>query len=250
MEYSYLFPVMLGVCVSGWDLTLVDLCGPSVEGVETCVGPSGSAGTSGAIRLGSCDVLESSISTTCLGASCPSISTPGISTFPSGSISDISISSSYSSESTPGNSTSPSSELTPTPGVYISPMRRPCLSVKVIILGWSLTNVLMRSITVSDMGIKSQSFQTIFLPEFNATNLYPPWIFPLGPRHISLLILGSWLLRGLSSLCTLQYCTICIQSCFWKYNISPDIMVLGIRLSEIPPFFRNKFIIFTMLRTI
>ena len=35
-----LFPVMIGAYVSGWDITLVDLHGPSVDDLETCVGPS------------------------------------------------------------------------------------------------------------------------------------------------------------------------------------------------------------------
>ena len=64
MAYSYLFIVMLGEYVSGWDLTLVDLRGTSVDGVENCVGPYGSAGTSGAIRFGSCGMSGSFISTT------------------------------------------------------------------------------------------------------------------------------------------------------------------------------------------
>ena len=66
--------------MSGWDLTIVDLCGPYMVGVETCVGPSGSTGTfsavSGAIRLGCCGMSGSSISTTCVGEFLPSISTP------------------------------------------------------------------------------------------------------------------------------------------------------------------------------
>ena len=79
-----------------WGLTLVDLCGPSVDGVETCVGPSRSAGTYGAIRIESCEILGSYISTICGGVSCPSIYTMGIYTFPSGSISVIFIYSFYS----------------------------------------------------------------------------------------------------------------------------------------------------------
>ena len=90
----------------------MDLCGPSVAGVETCVGPSGSAeifsAIYGVIIIGSCGMSVSSISMTCGGGSCYSISTPWISTFPSGSIYGISVSTSYSSESTPGISTSPS----------------------------------------------------------------------------------------------------------------------------------------------
>ena len=46
--------------MSVWDLNLVDMCVPSMAGVETCVGTSESAGTSsavsGAIRLGSCEM--------------------------------------------------------------------------------------------------------------------------------------------------------------------------------------------------
>ena len=41
------------------------MCGPYVDGVETCVGLSASAGTSGGIRLGSCGIFVSSISTNC-----------------------------------------------------------------------------------------------------------------------------------------------------------------------------------------
>ena len=178
------------------------MCGPSVEGAETCVVPYVSSGTSGAIRLGSCGMSGSLISTNCGGDSCPSISTHRISTFPSGSISDISISYYSSSASTPGNSTSPSSKLAPTPGISTHPMRRPCLYVKVRGLGWSLPNVLTQSITESGMEIKSQFFRIIFLPEFNAMKLYPSWRFPLGPRQIAPLVLGNWLLRELSSSCT------------------------------------------------
>ena len=43
--------------------------GTSVSGAETCVGPYGSAGISGAIRLGSCGMSVSFISTTCGGGS-------------------------------------------------------------------------------------------------------------------------------------------------------------------------------------
>ena len=81
MAYSYLFPVMLGAYPFGWYLTLVDLRGPSMAGAETCVGPSGSSGISVAIRLGSCGISGSLISTTCVGGSYTSIYTLGISTF-------------------------------------------------------------------------------------------------------------------------------------------------------------------------
>ena len=54
--------------MSGWDLTLVDLRGHSVAGVETCVGPFGLAGTSsavsGSIILWYCWMSGSSISMT------------------------------------------------------------------------------------------------------------------------------------------------------------------------------------------
>ena len=130
--------------------------GTYVSSAETCVDPFGSAGTSGEIRLGYCGISGSLISMNHGGESCPSLSNTRISKFPSGSISGIFISTSYSSESTPGNSTSPSSELESTPGVYMFPMRRPCLSAKVISLGWFLPNVLKQEITVSDMGIKYQ----------------------------------------------------------------------------------------------
>ena len=182
MAYSYLFPVMLGVYVSGWDLTLVDMRGNSAASVETCMGTSRSARTSGAARLGCCGISGSSISTTCGGGSCPSISNPGSSTFPYGTTHGIFISSSYSSEYTTGNYTSSSSELSPTPEVSMSPMRQPCLSVNLISLGWFLPNVSMQVITVSGMGIKSQFYRAILWPEFNAMDFYPPCIFSLGPR--------------------------------------------------------------------
>ena len=103
------------------------------------------------------------------GVSCSSMSTPGILKFPSGSISGIYVFSSSSSASTPGNSTSHSYYLSPTPGASTSPMRQPCLSVKVRNLVLLLTNVLTQEITVSVMGIKSQFLRMIFLPAFNWT---------------------------------------------------------------------------------
>ena len=53
--------------MSGWGLTLVYMCGPSVVSVETFVGSSGSAGTSSTIRLGYWGMSGSLISTTCGG---------------------------------------------------------------------------------------------------------------------------------------------------------------------------------------
>ena len=100
------------------------------------------------------------------------------------------------------------------------------------------------------MGIKYQFRRKIFLPEFNAMNLYPPWRFPLGPRQIVTLVLGAWILRGLSSSCTWQFCPSYIRRCFYKSKVLPGIMVVDQRLSEIPPFFGKKFSIFTVLRTI
>ena len=46
----------------------MDMHGPYLACVESCVVPSGSAGTSGAIILRSCVMLGSSILTTCGGA--------------------------------------------------------------------------------------------------------------------------------------------------------------------------------------
>ena len=93
----------------------MDLRGPFVAGAETCVGKYFSEMNSGTVSLGSCGMLGSFTSKNCGGASFPYISTPGISTYTSGSISGISISSSSGSAST--------SELAPTPGVYTPPMR-------------------------------------------------------------------------------------------------------------------------------
>ena len=160
----------------------MDLRGDSVASLNTCVGTSGSAGTYIAIRLGSCGISGSSISTMFGGTSCPSISTTGRSTFTSGSISGISISSFSSSASNPENYIFPSSESEPTPGFSTSPMRHPCLYIKVRSLYWSLPNVFMRAIIVSGMGIKSQFYRAILWPEFNAMDFYPPCIFSLGPR--------------------------------------------------------------------
>ena len=129
-------------------------------------------------------------------------------------------------------------------------MRQPCLFVKVIKLGWFLTNALTQSITVSGMVIKSQLLWTIFLTDFNAMNLYPTWILPLRPREIASLVLGDWLLCGLSFSCTWQYCTIYIWRCFLKSKVSHDMMILGLILSDIPTFIRKKFRIFTVLSNI
>ena len=53
--------------MSGWDLTLVYLRGPSVASVKTSVDTSVSSEAFGAIRLVSCGMSRSSISTTCGG---------------------------------------------------------------------------------------------------------------------------------------------------------------------------------------
>ena len=100
------------------------------------------------------------------------------------------------------------------------------------------------------MVIKSQFRRNIFLPEFNAMKLYTPWRFSLGPRQISLLVMGAWILCGISSSCTWHYYPRCRRRFFLKSKVSPDMMVLGMRLSKIPPFVGKKFIIFTSLSTI
>ena len=86
--------------------------------------------------------------------------------------------------------------------VSTSPMRRPCLYVKVISLGWLLPNVLIQTIIVSGMEIKSQSLRKILLPEFNAMDLYTPWRFSLVPIQIDPMVLGAWVLRGIYYSCT------------------------------------------------
>ena len=59
---------MLVASVSGWDLTSVDLCGPYLAGVKTCVGTSDSVGTYSAVTsviiLGYCGMPGSPISKT------------------------------------------------------------------------------------------------------------------------------------------------------------------------------------------
>ena len=129
-------------------------------------------------------------------------------------------------------------------------MIRPCLSVNMRSLGLSAPNALTQGINVSGMGIKSKFCRTIFLPEINAMNLYMTWRFPLGPRQMDPLVLGAWLLCEISSSCTWQFYNICRRRCFLKYKVSPDMMVLGLILCEIPPFVVNKFNIFTALMTI
>ena len=121
--------------------------------------------------------------------------------------------------------------------------------MKVRSLDWSLPNVLMQEIIVSSMGIKSQFFWTTFLLKFNAMNLYQPWRFPLVPRKTPSLVLEACILCGLSSSCIWQYCTSCRRMWFLKSKISPDMIVLGLRVPEIPPLLGNKYIIFIILWT-
>ena len=135
MAYSYRLPVMLGVQVSGWDLTLVGMCGPCVAGFKTFLSQYVSSGTSVAIRLGYCGMSGSSISTTCGGRLFPFRIHSWELKISSQLQTGISIFYSSISVSTPGNSTYPSYGSSSTPGIYTSPMRRPYLSVIVIILG-------------------------------------------------------------------------------------------------------------------
>ena len=138
----------------GWYLTRVNIWIPgdsTVDGVMT----SGAAGTSNDSSVAVSDYIGcesdgmsgSSISTTC-GDSCHFFSTPEGSKFPS-----------IFSYGIPASSSSDSS---PTPGIYTSPMIRPCMSVEVNFLGWIPPNVLTRAITVSGMKIRSQLRPTIF----------------------------------------------------------------------------------------
>ena len=136
----------------------------NVSGAMTGAGASGISGTSNAassdvyepIGCGYGGMLGLSISTTC-GANLPSVSTPGSSIFPYGSI--------YGSSNSLDHRSS-YYDSAPPPGISTSLMRRPCLSVEVQCLGCLLTNILMRAITVSGMEIKSQIRRNIFFAVF------------------------------------------------------------------------------------
>ena len=110
-------------------------------------------------------------------------------------------------------------------------------------------NVLTQAISVSGMVIKSQLFRKFFFAVFKAMNLYPHCTFPLGPRKIYPLVLGTWLLYSLSYSWTRQYFPIQRRRWFFQYRVSPEMMFSRLRLSDIPPFAGNKFSTLTEFRT-
>ena len=157
------------------------MCNPGASTVSGVI-TSSSSGISNAASVaffysfgcGSGGFLVSTITTTC-GFSCPSVSTPGISTFISRSISGI-LTYSFSDSAT-------------TTGIYTTPMIWPCIYVKFKCLCWWTSNTLTRGITVSGIGIRSQLRRTIFFAVFKDINLCLPCIFPLVSSKISPLVL-------------------------------------------------------------
>ena len=98
------------------------------------------------------------------------------------------------------------------------------------------------------MGIKYQFRLKILFTVFRVMNLYPTCRL-LRIRKISPLVLGTWLLHGSSSSCTWRYCPHWRCRCFLSSRVLTDMMVFGLRLSEIPPLVGNKFSILTKLIT-
>ena len=89
--------------------------------------------------------------------------------------------------------------LVSTPVISAYPIIRPLRSLKIKFHGYPFAIPFTWYMTVSGIGIASKLLLVIFFSEWILINLNPPWVFPLGPRHIAALVLAAWLFLGVSS---------------------------------------------------
>ncbi len=129
-----------------------------------------------------------------------------------------------------------------------SPITQPARSVKIGSAGIPLASRCTLSMTARDVGNSVQAQQITTLPVVKVKNLWPHWVFPLGPSKIAPCILATIPLRGWSSSWIWQYQPNPIaQNLYW--TTLPDKIWFGLNFDNSPPFTGNRFSCFVTNKT-
>ena len=137
-----------------------------------------------------------------------------------------------------------------TPVIVMSPIGRPLWYVKINWFGLYQASLLTRAMKVSGTRMVYQLLLVTFFAKLRITNRNPPCSFPLGPREMALLVRVTWLLLGSSCSCTCQYCPILSPRWSLYWSVSPEIIVLGLRMVETPALTGKYFSILKTMKTI